>query len=67
MGDAVMAIFNAPLAQEGHALSAVRAALAIRTRWRASTPPGNRRPASSIRYRINVGEAVVGNVGTPAQ
>ncbi len=67
MGDAVMAIFNAPLPQSDHTLRAVRAALrmqeAIRS-YHRSAPP-----AHHLAYGVGiaVGEAVVGNVGTAQQ
>jgi adenylate cyclase len=64
MGDAVMAIFNAPLPQPDHSLRAVRAALAMKE----SIATFHRELDSEVRLRfgvgINVGEAVVGNVGT---
>jgi len=67
IGDAVMAVFNAPLPQPDHPLRAIRAALriqeAVRT-YQQSTPS-----APSLRYGIgiSVGEAVVGNIGTSQQ
>ena len=67
MGDAVMAIFNAPLPQPDHTLRAVRAALRMQEAIRAyheSAPPTHR-----LAYGVGVavGEAVVGNVGTAQQ
>lgn len=66
VGDEVMALFGAPLAMSDHALSAVRAALAMRAaqdaiagRWVADGLPGVR-----IGIGISSGEAVVGNVGS---
>jgi PAS domain S-box-containing protein len=64
MGDAVMAIFNAPLPQSDHTLRAVRAALRLREAVRElhkSLPPADR---LDYGVGIAVGEAVVGNVGT---
>lgn len=66
IGDAVMAFFGAPLAQEDHAVRAVRAGLMMRSlvdewneeRVREGLPP------VQIRVGINSGPAVVGNVGT---
>ncbi len=67
MGDAVMAIFNAPLLQPDHTLRAVRAAL----RMRAMIEAHHRRVPEAERLAygagIALGEAVVGNIGTAQQ
>ncbi len=64
LGDAVMAIWNAPDAQPDHTLRAVRAALAIQraTRAHREQVPENQRMSFSI--GITRGEAMMGNVGT---
>jgi adenylate cyclase len=66
MGDAVMALFGAPIENPGHAQAACRAALdmvakveALSTEWRTQGRPGLR-----IGVGINSGEAVVGNMGS---
>ncbi len=67
MGDAVMAIFNAPLPQPDHTLLAVRAALEMR---QAVGALRDRLPkAQHLQYGIGIhtGDAVVGNVGTQQQ
>ncbi|MBN1487503.1 MAG: PAS domain S-box protein, partial [Anaerolineae bacterium] len=64
MGDAVMAIFNAPLPQTNHALRAVRAALAMQksiTEMHCHMPE-NRRLSFGI--GIVTGPGVVGNIGS---
>ncbi|MDE3090637.1 MAG: GAF domain-containing protein [Chloroflexota bacterium] len=67
MGDAVMAIFNAPLPQNEHALIAAKAALGMRaavTHLHDRLPPPLR---LHFGIGIHTGEAVVGNVGTEQQ
>jgi adenylate cyclase len=64
LGDAVMAIFNAPVLQEDHTLRAVRAALAMRdavAHLNKKTVAGEQ---LSFGIGINVGDAVLGLVGT---
>ncbi|MGQ9625749.1 MAG: adenylate/guanylate cyclase domain-containing protein [Anaerolineae bacterium] len=66
MGDAVMAIFNAPLPQQDHPLRAVKAALTMR---QAIAKYHRQEGVPRLQYGIgiNVGEAVVGNIGAAAQ
>jgi class 3 adenylate cyclase len=61
MGDAMMAIFNAPTRQPDHALRAARAALAIQ-RAVGELPASAERPR--FRIGINSGPALVGNIGS---
>lgn len=67
MGDALMALFNAPLSQPDHVLRAVRAALSMQEAVRQH----HRRvlPYDQLAYGVGiaVGEAVVGNVGAARQ
>jgi adenylate cyclase len=67
LGDEVVALFNAPLRQEDHALRAVRAALKMQegVAWLHEQLP----PAYRLFYGvgINVGDAVVGFIGTEQQ
>ena len=63
MGNAVLAIFNAPLAQADHSLRAVRAAAALQESLREfhrNVSPPLRLPCS---VGISTGDAVVGNIG----
>ena len=60
MGDAVMAIFNAPRPQPDHALRAARAALAMQ-RAVGEMPGAGTRPL--FRVGLNSGPALVGNIG----
>ena len=64
MGDAVMALFNAPLPQPDHTLRAVRAALAMQKAIATYHNELDSTMRLSFGVGINVGEAVVGNVGT---
>ncbi|MDY7078165.1 MAG: adenylate/guanylate cyclase domain-containing protein [Chloroflexota bacterium] len=67
LGDCVVALFNAPLQQENHVLHAVRAALKIQegVSWLHERMP----QAYWLDYGvgINVGDAVVGYIGTQKQ
>ncbi len=67
MGDAVMAIFNAPLPQEDHALRAVRAAVAMQRAIADYHRQLGEKRGLSFGVGINVGEVVVGNIGTTAR
>ncbi len=63
VGDALLALFNAPARQEDHALAAVRAGLAMQEAAEeiAAGMPGYPR----FRIGVNTGEALVGNIGSP--
>jgi class 3 adenylate cyclase len=63
VGDALMALFNAPARQPDHALRAARAALLMQCavdRIAADRPGWPR-----FRVGVNTGEALVGNIGGP--
>jgi class 3 adenylate cyclase len=62
MGDAVMALYNAPLDQPDHALRAVQTAFALRD----SLQHGRIEPVLHFGFGVNTGDAVVGNVGSEA-
>ncbi|MHB0969143.1 MAG: adenylate/guanylate cyclase domain-containing protein [Thermoanaerobaculia bacterium] len=66
IGDAVMAFFGAPIAQDDHAIRAVRAGMTMHHlvgQWNAEREREGLPPVR-IRVGINSGPAVVGNVGT---
>jgi class 3 adenylate cyclase len=63
-GDALLAIFNAPLQQDNHAMRAVRAAWKMRLaifEYLRTQPPEF---PISFGFGVNTGEAMVGNVGS---
>jgi len=63
IGDAVLAVFGAPVEQPDHAMRAVRAAQAMRRsvrEWNAA----RLFPAVRVRYAINSGVAIAGDLGS---
>jgi class 3 adenylate cyclase len=64
IGDCIMGIWNAPTANEDHALSACRAALAIRQAMHHIARPDGRTSGQFVRIGINSGVALVGNIGS---
>lgn len=69
LGDGLMAIFGAPMAQEDHALRAVRAALRMREAVAEANLARNARGEESVDVGIgvNTGPAVAGNMGSPGR
>lgn len=68
MGDAVMALYNTPLRpQQDHALRAVRSAWAMREQIQAYHQTVGEQDRLRFGTGIHTGEAVVGNVGSPAR
>lgn len=59
LGDGLLALFGAPVAQEDHALRACLAAVEMQRRARESTASGR---ALTLRIGINSGEVIVGTV-----
>jgi len=64
MGDALMAIFNAPLPQKNHALKAVRAAWNMRLAVLDYQRSRSQETPISFGFGVNTGLAVVGNIGS---
>jgi len=62
MGDAVMALFGAPIARADHAQQAVKAALAIQQKAAEVFPAGWE--GACIRIGVNTGAAFVGSIGS---
>jgi len=64
IGDAIMAVFGAPIDMPDHAERAIRAALEMQqrlTEWNDERKEG---PALKIRVGINTGKAVAGEIGS---
>jgi PAS domain S-box-containing protein len=64
MGDALMAIFNAPLLQEDHALRAVRAAWNMRKAVQKYQQDHPQEIPLAFGFGVNTGLGVVGNLGS---
>jgi len=66
IGDAIVAVFGAPLADPDHARNAVRAALKCRQRLEELNRSGSAFMGQTLGQRIglNSGEALVGNIGS---
>lgn len=69
IGDAIMAFWGAPVPEEDHAYLACACALQmeqkmkeLQARWQAAG-----KPAPHVRYGINTGEMVVGNMGSDSR
>lgn len=62
MGDAMMALFNAPARQDDHALRACRAALAMQRAIAPIAAEAGDMPRFGI--GVNTGQALVGNIGS---
>jgi PAS domain S-box-containing protein len=65
MGDAVMALWNAPDPQPDHTLRAARAAIAMNQAIREHRALMSEENKLFFSVGINFGDAMVGNVGTP--
>jgi len=63
IGDAVMALFGAPVPSEDSCAQAIRAAIEMRERIKDFQIPG-KADALRVRFGINTGLVVVGNIGS---
>ncbi len=63
IGDAVMALFGAPVATDDASACAVRTALQMKERIAGFSAPGQKTPLR-VRIGINTGIAIVGNLGS---
>jgi adenylate cyclase len=64
IGDAIMAVFGAPLDMPDHALRAIRTALEMRDRLEEFNTERKEGPLLKIRIGINSGKAVAGEIGS---
>ncbi len=65
IGDAVMALFGAPIPSEDSAASAIRAALDMRDKLREIQLPADHKGAMlRARFGMNTGPVIVGNIGS---
>jgi adenylate cyclase len=69
IGDCMMVLFNAPVAVEDHEFTAVKTAVEMRARLRLMLPKWREQgiPDFQVGIGINVGEAVVGSMGTSSR
>jgi len=65
IGDAIMAVFGAPLPMEDHAVRAVRTALEMRERLRQMNDEKFTKHKIDVRIGINSGRVVAGDIGSP--
>jgi adenylate cyclase len=64
IGDAIMAVFGAPLDMPDHAVRAIRAAVEMRERLEEFNKERKEGPTLRIRMGINSGKAVAGEIGS---
>jgi adenylate cyclase len=66
IGDAIMAVYGAPLEQPDGAFKCVKTAVEMRERlaWLNEKWKSEKKPQIQVGYGINTGEAIVGNIGS---
>ncbi|HEY7162878.1 MAG TPA: adenylate/guanylate cyclase domain-containing protein [Acidobacteriota bacterium] len=65
IGDAIMAVFGAPLAMEDHAVRAVKTALEMREKLDEFNDEKFGQQRINVRFGINSGPVVAGDIGSP--
>ena len=65
IGDAIMAVFGAPLQMKDHAVRAVRTALEMRDRLKILNDQKFSKSRFEVRTGINSGRVVAGDIGSP--
>ena len=67
IGDAIMAVFGAPIKQKDHAIRAARVALRMQEKVKEMNEKGENDFNLQIRIGINSGRVVAGDIGSPTR
>jgi adenylate cyclase len=65
IGDALMAIFGAPMEKDGDAERAIKAALKMKEELASMMKKMEKKKRFNVRIGINTGRVVAGNIGSP--